>query len=109
MPYGLKPDVVARINAIFAMQPDIEQAILYGSRAMGTYQDASDIDLTLVGKRLTLKQLLKIEHELDELMLPYKIDLSVLHMLDHPDLIDHIRRVGTVFYLSDSPDARHPG
>ena len=98
MPYGLKEEVVARINSIFAAQPDIERVILYGSRAMGNYRDASDIDLTLVGERLSLEQLLRIENDLDDLMLPYKIDLSVFHALDNPDLIDHIRRVGTQFY-----------
>lgn len=97
MPYGLKEEVVARINSIFAAQPDIERVILYGSRAMGNYRDA-DIDLTLVGERLSLQQLLRIENDLDDLMLPYKIDLSVFHALDSPDLIDHIRRVGTQFY-----------
>lgn len=98
MPYGLKADVVARINGIFAAEPDIERVILYGSRALGNYRDASDIDLTLVGERLGLEQLLRIENDLDDLMLPYKIDLSVFHALDNPDLIDHIRRVGRPFY-----------
>lgn len=98
MPYGLKPDVVARMNRIFAEQPDVERVILYGSRAMGNYRDASDIDLTLEGKNLGLEQLLKLENELDDLMLPYKIDLSLFHALDNPDLIDHVRRVGVVFY-----------
>lgn len=98
MPYGLEADVVDRINGIFAAEPDIERVILYGSRAMGNYRDASDIDLTLIGERLGLKQLLRIENDLDDLMLPYKIDLSVFHALDNPDLIDHIRRVGRSFY-----------
>lgn len=65
---------------------------------MGNYRDASDIDLTLEGKNLGLEQLLKLENELDDLMLPYKIDLSLFHALDNPDLIDHVRRVGVVFY-----------
>ena len=41
---------------------------------------------------------MKIENELDDLLLPYKIDLSLHHALDNPELIDHIRRVGLVFY-----------
>lgn len=98
MPYGLKAEVVARINSVFAAEPDVERVILYGSRAMGNHRDGSDIDLTLVGERLSLEQLLKIENDLDDLMLPYKIDLSVFHALDNPDLINHIRWVGTQFY-----------
>jgi predicted nucleotidyltransferase len=29
--------------------PDIEEAILFGSRAIGTYKEASDIDIALKG------------------------------------------------------------
>lgn len=98
MPYGLKADAIARINGILATHPKIEETILYGSRAMGNFRDGSDIDLCLVGETLTLTELLKIENELDDLLLPHKIDLSLFHMLDNPDLIDHIRRVGVMFY-----------
>lgn len=43
-------------------------------------------------------ELLKLENELDDLLLPYSIDLSLLHRIEDPDLIDHIRRAGVVFY-----------
>ena len=54
--------------------------------------------LTLVGKDLDMAVLLKIENDLDDLLLPYKIDLSVYHLIENQDLTDHINRVGTVFY-----------
>lgn len=98
MQFGLKPDTIARINGVLAAHPEIEQAMLYGSRAKGNYRAGSDIDLCLEGDALTLTQLLEIENELDDLLLPYKIDLSLHHALDNPELIDHIRRVGVVFY-----------
>jgi predicted nucleotidyltransferase len=98
MQYGLKPDTITKINGVLAAHTEIEQAILYGSRAKGNYRDGSDIDLCLVGETLTLTQLLKIENGLDDLLLPYKIDLSLFHALDNPELVDHIRRVGMVFY-----------
>jgi len=98
MQFGLKPDTIARINGVLAAHPEIEEAVLYGSRAKGNYRAASDIDLCLKGEALTLTQLMKIENELDDLLLPYKIDLSLHHALDNPELIDHIRRVGVVFY-----------
>ncbi|MEQ1593284.1 MAG: nucleotidyltransferase domain-containing protein [Thiobacillaceae bacterium] len=100
MPYGLKPDTITKINGVLAAHPSIERAILYGSRAKGNYRDGSDIDLCLVGDTISLSEQLKIESELDDLMLPYKIDLSRFQALDNPALIDHIRRVGVVFYSS---------
>ena len=93
MEYGLKPEVIAKINRVLAAHPGVEQALLYGSRAKGNYRLGSDIDLCLVGDTLTLTQLLKIENEIDDLLLPYKIDLSLFHTLDNPELIEHIQRV----------------
>lgn len=98
MQYGLKPEVIEQIIGVFAAHPEVEQALLYGSRAKGTHRPASDIDLCLKGEKLTLPLLLKIGNELDDLLLPYKIDLSIHHELDNPDLIEHIQRVGVVFY-----------
>ena len=42
--------------------------------------------------------LLLVLWELDELLLPYTIDLSIFATLDHPALREHIERVGVVFY-----------
>ena len=100
--FGLNETAIKKINAVFAGHPQIEQAILYGSRAKGNFKNGSDIDLTLRGgKDLTLELLYKITQELDDLLLPYSIDLSVFDTLDAPDLVDHVRRVGVPFYVRD--------
>lgn len=96
--FGLKQTILDKINKVFSAHPHIQQVILYGSRAKGNFRKGSDIDLTIKGEDVTLSQLLKIENELDDLLLPYKIDLSLLHQINEPDLIAHIRRVGIVIY-----------
>lgn len=96
--FGLTESTIKLINAVFASHPQIEQVILYGSRAKGNYRVGSDIDLTMVGGDITLSDLMNIDAELDDLLLPYKIDLSLLHKIDDPDLVDHIKRVGAVFF-----------
>ena len=98
MQYGLKKESIEKVNRIFAQYDKIEEVILYGSRAKGNYKPGSDIDLTLKGKELNLKLLNKISLELDDLLLPYTFDLSIYHHIKQPDLIDHIVRVGKVFY-----------
>lgn len=98
MLYGLKESVVKHMQQILSEHPEVREAVLYGSRAMGNYKPGSDIDLTLKGEKLTLRQLNAIESELDDLLLPYELDLSIYRQIDNPDLIDHISRVGTVFY-----------
>lgn len=86
------------IQSVFGKHCGIESAVLYGSRAKGTYRNGSDIDITLHGSSLDLSALMKIEHALDDLCLPYKIDLSIFHKIENPDLIEHITRVGVEFY-----------
>ncbi|WP_342084350.1 nucleotidyltransferase domain-containing protein [Dyadobacter sp. OTU695] len=96
--YGLSEKTIRVIQGVFAKHPQIQQAILYGSRAKGNYRNGSDIDLVLVGSELDLSQLFKIELELDDLLLPYKIDLAAYHKIENQELIDHIDRVGVIFF-----------
>ena len=69
--FGLKEPTIQKIQYILKQYPEIEKAILYGSRAKGTYKLTSDIDLTFLGEKLNLTILNKIENDLDDLMLPY--------------------------------------
>lgn len=100
MTYGLKPETIQAMQAVFEKYPAVQQAILYGSRAKGNYRPGSDIDLTLEGEELDLSTLHKIENDLDDLLLPYKIDLSLLSHIQSPELLDHIKRVGAVFFTA---------
>ena len=76
----------------------IQKAVLYGSRAKGNFKNYSDIDLTLQGEDLSPHLLADIAEALDELLLPYSIDLSIFEQLNHAALTTHIERVGVVFY-----------
>jgi type I restriction enzyme S subunit len=103
--YGLDTEDIEAINKVFSKYSEIENAILYGSRAKGNYRNDSDIDPTLIGGKLTLSQLFEIETELDDLLLPYKIDLSTYHKIENPDLMEHIKRVGVIFYKKEENSA----
>jgi predicted nucleotidyltransferase len=48
---GLRPDELECMCTVFRAAPDVAEVRLYGSRAKGTSQPASDIDLALVGVR----------------------------------------------------------
>jgi uncharacterized protein len=95
--YGLTADAMDALRGVFKQYTKIEKVILYGSRAKENYRPGSDIDLCLEGPMLTLKDLLAIENQLDDLLLPWKIDLSLKHQIDNPDLLKHIERVGIMF------------
>jgi uncharacterized protein len=96
---GLKNIDIENIRAVFELHPEVERVILFGSRAKETYKPSSDIDLTLVGTKLNLTIQQKIEQELDDLLLPYKFDISIYHQIQNRELIEHIERVGKLFFL----------
>lgn len=105
MPFGLSEKAVSAICAVLAQFPQVEEAILYGSRAKGNYRDGSDIDLALKGDGLNLDILNAIAWRLDDLLLPQKIDLAIYSRIKNPDLLSHIDRVGKTFYKQDQRPA----
>jgi len=98
---GLSAETIKKIHQVFTHCPEIEQVYIYGSRAKGNYQPGSDIDLAIKGKQVTASQLYRTEAALDDLLLPYKIDLSLMHCIENQALLEHIRRVGIIFYTPD--------
>ncbi|MBF0205284.1 MAG: nucleotidyltransferase domain-containing protein [Oligoflexia bacterium] len=95
--FGLQPKTVDALKSVFKAYSQIDSVVIYGSRAKGNYRNGSDIDLTIVAPALTLSDLLKIEDDIEELMLPYKVDLSLFHLIENPDVVEHIKRVGKKF------------
>ncbi len=100
--FGLKESTINEIISVFAKYPKIEKVLLYGSRAKGNYRNGSDIDLTLIGDELSYSHLSSIELDIDDLFLPYSFDISIFKDIDNLNLVDHINRVGIVFYKKDS-------
>ena len=101
MRFGLEENDILKLQKIFANYLQIESVKIYGSRTKGNYKNGSDIDLTLIGKELNLTIVNTIETQIDDLLLPYLFDISVYHQISNPDLIDHIQRVGQIFYQRD--------
>ena len=91
--FGLDEVVLDKIKKVLSSQNNIESAIIYGSRAKGNYREGSDIDLTLKGS-LNYRNLVDTSVELDELNLPWKIDLSLYNFIQNEELREHIDRVG---------------
>jgi predicted nucleotidyltransferase len=96
--FGLGKKVVDTIQEVFSKYPEVDKVILYGSRAKGNYKVGSDIDLTMKGENLDTSLLSTINQELYDLPIPYMIDLSILAHISNPNLVEHIQRVGKVFY-----------
>ncbi|MFE8073395.1 nucleotidyltransferase domain-containing protein [Marinobacteraceae bacterium S3BR75-40.1] len=97
---GIPSPALEGIKDVFGRHPDIWRATLYGSRAKGTHRSGSDIDLVLTAPELTWEEFNKVVSEIDDLLLPWKVDLALEHQIENQDLLDHIQRVGVVVYRS---------
>ena len=81
--------------------PEIEKAIIFGSRAKGNYKNGSDIDLAIMGKDCTPETAININAILNEVLpIPYFVDVIDYTSLKQPQLKEHIDRVGIEFYKS---------
>lgn len=94
--HGLPSKHVLNLKNIFSQYP-INQVILYGSRAMGNFRYNSDIDITLIAPQLNLSHLMEIQNKIEDLLIPYKVDLSLFHQIQNQNLKKHIQEVGITF------------
>lgn len=100
---GLPATALQQLQQVLAQEPRVQHAVLYGSRAMGHYRPGSDIDICLTAPALDLSSQYTLENRIDDLLLPWKVDLSLRHAIDNPDLLAHIARVGLSVYPPAQP------
>ena len=82
-----------RLLEILIQQADVDAIWLFGSRAMGRERPGSDIDLCVDAARLSHRERLRLMAAIDDLLLPWTVDLALRHELP-PDLLSHVQRVG---------------
>jgi predicted nucleotidyltransferase len=102
LPTGLSEATLQQLRAVLAAHPAVESATLFGSRALGRHKPGSDIDLALQGAALDERELGRIADEIDDLLLPYTLDLCRLASIDNPDLLAHIRTAGQTLYIRNA-------
>ncbi|MDE5552580.1 MAG: nucleotidyltransferase domain-containing protein [Muribaculaceae bacterium] len=91
---GIDVNIWSRLISVITENSNVEEIILYGSRAKGTHRDFSDIDLSLIGDKLIHINLFPIIESIDLLNLPYEIDLSLYKEIDNQALRDEIDKYG---------------
>lgn len=90
--YGLKERDLHFIRQVLSKFPEIEQAILFGSHAMGNYKKSSDVDLAIVGEKVSHKTMIRLNEWLNEINpIPFTFNL-LHHSLSNKHLKKHIDR-----------------
>lgn len=100
MKYGLSEKQLQDIETILAAWPDIDSVWLFGSRALGTYKEASDIDLAIKG-HLNQKTLVRLKDAFEDSDLPFFVDLVEYAGITEPALKKHIDDHGVCIYGED--------
>ena len=90
---GISGPQQQRLLDVLIQQADVDAIWLFGSRAMGKERPGSDIDLCVDAARLTHLERLRLMAAIDDLLLPWTVDLALRHELP-PDLLSHVQRVG---------------
>lgn len=96
--FGITDSDLKYIIKLIESYNEIDEAILFGSRAMERQKVGSDIDIVLKGKNLE-----EIAGEIggklnDESPLPYYFDVLDYDSITNLDLLNHIKRVGVIIY-----------
>ncbi len=92
--FGLTDTELYQLKSVLLTYKGVKKAILYGSRARGTYRPYSDVDIALVGPSLSLPDLAILDMQIDDLYLPYTVDLNALHRIKNPALLRNIAQEG---------------
>ncbi|MDY0269697.1 nucleotidyltransferase family protein [Trichloromonas sp.] len=83
---------------------DVDEAILFGSRALGNFRPGSDIDIAVRGKKLSVRTAADLSTLLNEkLPLPYRFDIVHYDTINNADLKKHIDQVGVVIFRRPAP------
>ena len=95
--YGLSEINGKRIMDVFSRCSEVQEAVLFGSRAKGNYRQGSDIDIAVKGT-VSKDVLSALLVAFDETVLPYFVDIVVYDHIKNIALKEHIDRVGICIY-----------
>lgn len=97
-------NIEALRNAISCTK-SVHEAVVYGSRARGDNTPFSDIDIALKGDNITSKDLTQIYFMIEDLLIPYTVDLCVVSEIQNERLVQNIQKEGKVLYSVKSGNA----
>ena len=97
--FGLRGSDMVIVLAILKEFPQVQEALIFGSRAKGNFRNGSDVDIAVKGPGLDLEIVSAISYRLnEETSLPYKFDILDYQSFHNPELTDHRNRIGVSVY-----------
>ena len=96
--YGLSERSYKELIQILDSVPEVEEALIYGSRARGDFDHASDIDLSLSGRNLTKRSLRVLNDKLYDSHIPFFFDTHIFEDIRNPKFKANVLRDGQLLY-----------
>lgn len=100
--FGLSQSSMTILTDIFVKTQQINKVLLYGSRAKGNFNSRSDIDLVLIGAQLNRRIVGRTISEVNDSNFPHTVDIQNLDDIKNQNLLEHVVRVGQIYYLKAS-------
>lgn len=95
---GLTGKELDQIILVLKKFSDIREAVLFGSRALGTFKPGSDVDIALKGP-VTLQTAARVKALLEEESpMPYTFDIVDYQTIETPAFKEHIDKHGRSIY-----------
>ena len=100
---GLTPRMVETIRNILSREPRVNQVVLFGSRAKGSFREGSDIDLAVYGTNIDHRDTARWIEAIEDALFPWSVDIVVVDNEIDSELSAHIARVGRQLFKNEAP------
>lgn len=94
--FGFSEKDLQQIRDILKQFNEIEEVIIFGSRAINKFKPASDVDIAIKGGKINSDLILKMSSLFEESSLPYFFDIINYNDIENPDLKFHIDKYGKI-------------
>lgn len=101
MKFGLLERQIKEMVGVFKNFGEINEVVVFGSRAMGNFKKGSDVDLAVKGL-IDESLIIHISRLLnEETTMPYKFDVVNYNTISSSDLKKHIDEFGKALYQAE--------
>lgn len=91
---GIPEALRARVCSLLSTDTRVQSVLLFGSRALGTWREGSDIDIAVSGSGLDRTDVWNWKSRLEDDVFPWSLDIVLVDNRTDRHLREHIERVG---------------
>ena len=98
MPYGLTDREFAKLIELFSQDEKIEYVLLRGSRARGDYRSDSDMDITILGRRIDQMSIEELQKKIESSDISCPVEIYTARLSESSEYVDGVSHKGLLIY-----------